>query len=115
MEVIVVADEAEVAGRAADVVDHLLRNDDRPVLGLCTGASPRATYAELARRHREEGLRFDRTHVFHLDEYVGFGPGHPRSYSREIDEQLVGRVDLDPEAVHLLDGCAHDLEEECRA
>ena len=38
-----------------DAVESVLRGRARPVLGLATGSSPLATYAELRRRHRRGG------------------------------------------------------------
>lgn len=78
-------------------------------LGLATGSSPEPAYADLVRRHHEEGLSFDRCRGFLLDEYVGIPADHPQSYARVIHRALSGLVGL---RVTGPDGTASDLREE---
>lgn len=113
MEVVVLPDPDAVALLAADVVDALLRTRPHAVLGLATGSTPLRLYAELRRRHREEGLSFARASAFLLDEYVGLPDGHPQRYRAVIDHELTDRVDLRPGAVHAPDGNAVDVPAEC--
>ncbi len=112
MEVVIV-DGAQVALLAADAVEQVLRTRERPVVGLATGSSPLPTYAELRRRHREEGLSFARATAFLLDEYVGLPAGHPERYRAVIDREITAHVDIDPAAVHAPDGNADDVPAEC--
>lgn len=102
-----------LAGVAADAVQQLLARRPEAVLGLATGSSPEPLYAELVRRHREEGLSFARARGFTLDEYVGLPEGHPLSYRRVIAEVLTDHVDLAPGAVQSPDGGAEDLVAAC--
>ena len=69
-----IVQDAEAGGVvAADAVQRVLEEQRAtgPVLGLATGSSPLPAYAELIRRHREEGLSFAAARAFLLDEYVG--------------------------------------------
>ncbi|RLI23840.1 glucosamine-6-phosphate deaminase, partial [Candidatus Bathyarchaeota archaeon] len=64
--------------------------------------------------HREEGLSFSRVTTFNLDEYVGLPPDHPQSYHYYMFHNLFDHVDVRRENVHIPDGMAENLDEECR-
>ncbi|MDT7707843.1 MAG: glucosamine-6-phosphate deaminase [Pseudonocardiales bacterium] len=99
---------AEAGGRVvADVVEDVVRRGPT-VLGLATGSSPLLAYAELIRRHREEGLSFARVEAFLLDEYVGLPAGHPESYREVIRRELTGHLDIDADRVHAPGGSHPD-------
>lgn len=50
--------------------------------------------------------------VFHLDEFVGIGIGHPASFARFIKERIGDRVGISFDRLHLINGML-DPEEEC--
>ena len=89
----------------------------RVVLGLATGSTPVAFYAELVRLHREERLSFANVLTFNLDEYYPLAPHHPQSYHRFMRAQLFDHVDLANENIHLPDGAAPAaaVDARCRA
>ena len=93
----------ELCGALADEVEALMQSRAEAgkfaVLGLATGSTPLPLYAELIRRHREEGLSFANVISFNLDEYEGLGRDHERSYWCEMWENLFDHVDVDPENV----------------
>lgn len=113
MEIVILPDRAAVASLAADVVERLVRQSAHPVLGLATGSSPLATYAELRRRHTQEGLSFASTTAFLLDEYVGLPVGHPESYREVIRRELTDHLDIPDGSVHAPDGATSDIPGEC--
>lgn len=113
MDVIVLPTPDAAAGLAADVVERLLTTESTPVLGLATGSTPGPLYAELTRRHREDGLIFAHARAFLLDEYVGLPPGHPESYAAVIRREVTDHLDLPTGAVHGPDGTADDPVAEC--
>jgi glucosamine-6-phosphate deaminase len=115
MEVVILPDAGAVARLSADAVESVLRGRPSPVLGLATGSSPLGTYAELRRRHREEGLSFARATAFLLDEYVGLAAEHPQRYRAVIDAELAAHVDLRATAVHAPDTLADDVPAACAA
>ena len=112
---VVIAPAGDLAVLAADAIESLLRERPDAVLGLATGSSPVKVYDELARRHAEDGLSFDRARAFMLDEYVGLPADHPERYRNVIERDLAARVDLQPEAVQGPDGLADDLPAACVA
>lgn len=105
MLVVVLADAAAVAVRAADMVTDAIARGERPVLGLAAGATPIGLYAELVRRHAG-GLDFSPVSVFGLDEYLGLPPAHASSCAWTLRRHLIDRVNLDPARVRLLEGMA---------
>jgi glucosamine-6-phosphate deaminase len=98
-----------LAGRIATAV----RQKPDLVLGLPTGKSPVATYAELSRMHRFGEMNFRRVRTFNLDEFAGVSASHPGSFRRFMDEHLFSPVRLDPSQIHFLNGAADDLDAEC--
>ncbi len=109
MEVVIKADDREIAVVVADAVEQLLTDKPDAVLGLATGSSPLAVYDELARRHAAGRISFARARAFMLDEYVGLPADHPERYRNVIERELLDRVDFAPGAVQGPDGLATDL------
>ena len=100
---------AAVAGRVADGVAA------RPevVLGLPTGRTPVAAYAELRRLHRAGNVNFARVTTFNLDEFAGIPSDHPGSFRTFMQRHLFSDVNLSPARIHFLNGGASDLDAEC--
>ncbi|MEI6945706.1 glucosamine-6-phosphate deaminase [Paraflavisolibacter sp. H34] len=74
------------------------------VLGLATGATPKALYAELVRMHREEGLSFRNVITFNLDEYYPIDRDALQSYHSYMHRLLFDQVDILPENIHIPNG-----------
>ncbi|MFT6181636.1 MAG: glucosamine-6-phosphate deaminase [Akkermansiaceae bacterium] len=91
--------EGELCRALADEVQALMKEraaeGKMAVLGLATGSTPLPFYAELIRRHREEGLSFKNVVSFNLDEYEGLGRDHARSYWAEMWLNLFSHVDIE--------------------
>jgi glucosamine-6-phosphate deaminase len=104
-----------VAVKAADICAELIQRKPDARLGLATGATPQALYAELIRRNQRGQLSFSRVETFNLDEYLGIGPEHPRSFHRAMRDSLFAHVDLDPANTHLPAGDSADPAAEAAA
>lgn len=118
MRLIIKNDASGVAQWAAnhiiEAINAKSRQTDEPfVLGLPTGSTPIATYAELIRRHRAGEVSFRNVVTFNMDEYVGLPADHPQSYHRFMKENLFSHIDILPENVNILDGMAEDPVAEC--
>jgi glucosamine-6-phosphate deaminase len=113
MEIIIQPTPAEASIIAARIIAQLVRQKPACILGLATGSTPIATYAELIRLHREEGLDFSRVTTFNLDEYVGLPPEHPQSYHAFMREHLFQHINVAPERIHIPNGMAADVPGEC--
>ena len=114
VKVLIVKNYEELSLETALRIAEAVRSKPDIVLGLATGGTPLGCYRELIRMHREEGLSFSRVTTFNLDEYVGLPPSHPQSYHYYMFHNLFDHVDVRRENVHIPDGMAEDLDEECR-
>jgi glucosamine-6-phosphate deaminase len=106
------ADPAAAGRRAARLVDEAIRTRAGIVLALPTGATPIPMYAELVRLHQERGTDWRGVRTFNLDEYVGVGPDHPKSYAHYMAVRLFDGVNLPADRRHLPDGLARDADAE---
>ena len=113
MQVVIVDTPEEVGGLAAAKIGHLVRTRPDAVLGLATGSSPLAIYAELARQVQDNGLDCSAVRAFALDEYVGLPTGHPESYRAVLERDVVAPLRMDPANVHVPDGAAEDPAAAC--
>ncbi|GKX60537.1 glucosamine-6-phosphate deaminase [Leminorella grimontii] len=88
---------------------------DRPfVLGLPTGSTPLKTYVRLIELYKAGEVSFKHVVTFNMDEYVGLEEAHPQSYHTFMYENFFNHIDIQPENVNLLDGCAEDVQAECK-
>ena len=105
----------ELCRALADEVEALVKSraaEGKPVvLGLATGSTPLPFYAELIRRHQEEGLSFANVVSFNLDEYEGLGRDHERSYWCEMWKNLFDHVDVKPENVSVPPSVSEDPDQ----
>ena len=89
-------------------------SENKPfVLGLPTGSSPLGMYKNLTELHRTGFLSFKNVITFNMDEYVGLPEEHPESYHSFMWNNFFKYIDIKPENIHILNGNASDLDEEC--
>lgn len=92
--------------------------------GLPTGSSPEGIYKLLVAYHKKGELSFRNVITFNMDEYVDLPrymllipnadkSDHEQSYHSFMHKHLFAHIDIDPKNVHILDGNAKNLEEEC--
>ena len=109
-----VFEDAEDLGRAvANRIANQVKKNPGAVLGLATGGTPLATYAELRRMHAAGVIDFSLVITFNLDEFAGIDASHPGSFRRYMELKLFDSVNLDPRRIHFLNGAATDLDAEC--
>src|SRR5215218_1901045 len=101
MLVITHLDRDKASAQAAKIVAQQVRRKPNLVLGLATGNSPVAMYAELIRMNREEDLDFAEVTSFNLDEYFGISREHPQSFYRYIHENFLEHINIKPENTHI--------------
>lgn len=58
----------------------------------------------LASLVADVGVDWERVRAFHMDEYLGLGPGHPASFRRYLSEHLFGLVGLSGDRLNLIEG-----------
>jgi len=115
MEVIIQPDAHNASVLAARRIATILHQKPSATLGLATGSSPLALYAELIRLHREEGLSFQHVTTFNLDEYLGLSPSHPSSYNTFMWKNLFCHINVNPARVFVPSGKVEssDLDKYC--
>lgn len=92
------------ANLIASLIREKLKNNEKCVLGLATGSTPKTLYAELVRLHRMEGLSFRNVITFNLDEYYPLDKEATQSYNRFMQTHLFDHIDIEPENIHIPDG-----------
>lgn len=95
------------------MLEEQLKAKPHSTLGLATGSTPVPIYEELIERYQAGRLSFRQARSFNLDEYVGLAPEHPESYRSFMDEHLFRHIDLDTQSIHIPNGQAANLQEEC--
>lgn len=118
MRLIIQPDYQNVSKWAANYVAAKIRQahptEKKPfVLGLPTGSSPLGMYKALIELNREGVISFKHVITFNMDEYVGLPQEHPQSYHSFMWNNFFNHIDIQPEHVHILNGNAENLEEEC--
>ncbi|HET7535932.1 MAG TPA: glucosamine-6-phosphate deaminase [Candidatus Didemnitutus sp.] len=106
-----------VAQEVAELIRARQREGRTAVLGLATGSTPIALYAELVRLHREEKLSFANVVTFNLDEYFPLPPEHPQSYRHFMRTHLFDHIDIPVENTHVPSGSVPpaEVDAHCRA
>lgn len=84
------------------------------VLGLPTGSSPMGMYAEIVKAVKAGEVSFKHVLTFNMDEYVRLPESHPESYHSFMANNLFNHIDCPKENIHILNGNAENLEEECK-
>jgi len=82
-------------------------------LGLPTGSSPLGMYKELVAMNKRGEVSFKNVITFNMDEYIGIPEDHPQSYHTFMWENFFSHIDINPANVHILNGNAPDLVQEC--
>lgn len=93
-----------VAQRIANLIRDKQEKKQKAVLGLATGVTPVAVYAELVRLHKEENLSFSNVITFNLDEYYPMQPNAAQSYVTFMNENLFDHIDIPKENINIPDG-----------
>ncbi|RIV26179.1 glucosamine-6-phosphate deaminase [Alicyclobacillaceae bacterium I2511] len=96
----------------AALVERVVQQTERPVLGLATGRTVLPFYEALVRLEHC-GLDLSRSITINLDEYIGLEADHPQSYHRFMHEHLFRHVDIPASHIHIPNGAASNLVVEC--
>ncbi len=92
------------AATAARLIMEAIAERGRAAFIAATGMSQMAFLDHLV---AAPGIAWERTTLFHLDEYIGFPADHPASFRQYLRERLTSRVPVG--TVHFIEGDAPDL------
>ncbi|MDQ0482102.1 glucosamine-6-phosphate deaminase [Guptibacillus hwajinpoensis] len=115
MRIIEAIDYEHMSSLAARYLIEKISTNPELILGLATGGTPEGTYKRLIEDHRTNGTSYKDITTYNLDEYVGFSSDNPNSYHAFMYENLFSELDIQDTNVHLPNGVAIDLVEECKA
>ncbi|MCH7558451.1 MAG: glucosamine-6-phosphate deaminase [Planctomycetes bacterium] len=101
---------AAAAAGAAEVIKEAIENKGRANIILATGTSQIEMLKNLV---ATDGIDWAKVTMFHLDEYIALGAGHPASFRKFLKERFVDKVP-DLKAVHFVNGDADDPQAECQ-
>jgi glucosamine-6-phosphate deaminase len=101
---------AAAAASAAQAIRSAIRDKDQANIILPTGASQIEMLRHLV---ASEDIDWLKVVVFHLDEYLVFGPDHPASFRKYLQERFVDKVGP-LRAIYFIQGEAEDPAAECR-
>lgn len=97
-----ILEDEDVASKtiADKVVSSINACDGVFRLGLTTGSSPVTLYRELAKRYQAGEVSFKNVDIYSIDEYYP-APADSQSRNRRLYEELISKVDICPERVHV--------------
>jgi glucosamine-6-phosphate deaminase len=84
------------------------------VLGLPTGQTPIGVYNELIALYKAGKVDFKNVITFNMDEYVGLSKDNIQSYHYFMKNNLFNHINIPENNINLLDGCASNLDNECK-
>jgi len=92
------------AASAAQILRDAIQRRGKAAFVAATGASQ---FNFLKYLVAAPGIAWERTTMFHLDEYIGMSADHPASFRRYLRERLTSKVPIG--TVHFIAGDAPDL------
>lgn len=93
-----------VANVIASLIHEKAAKNEKCVIGLATGSTPKTLYAELVHMHKHEGLSFKNVITFNLDQYYPMEADALNSYHYFMRKYLFEQTDIDPQNYFLPDG-----------
>ena len=88
-----------VADKVTAKIHEKQRDGKFCVIAAGIGTSLRTLYAELVRRHKEEGLSFHNVVIFNLHEYYPITTDISNCCFKQLDNMLLQHVDIDKQNV----------------
>jgi len=114
MNIITVKNYDTLSKMAANMIAAQVNKKPNSVLGFATGSSPLGTYKNLIEMCKKGLVDFSQVTTFNLDEYYGLSRENSQSYYYFMMENLFGHINLPKENIHIPNGKAADIEEECK-
>ena len=104
----------QLSQKAADIIASQVILKPDCVLGLATGSSPVGAYTKLAEKCSKGELDFSAVTTVNLDEYVGLDGTNDQSYRYFMNDNLFNKINIDINNTNVPNGCAADLDAECK-
>ena len=94
----------QIANEITAKIQERQREGKFCVIGAGTGASLRPLYAELVRKHKDEGLSFRNVVIFNLYEYYPLASEGAGSSFSQLNDLFLSQIDIDKQNVFTIDG-----------
>ncbi len=114
MRIIKAESYEDLSRKAANVLSAQVILKPNSVLGLATGSTPIGTYKQLIDWYNKGDVDFSMTKSINLDEYEGLDESSDQSYRYFMNHQFFDHININKKNTHVPNGCAEDLEKECR-
>ena len=105
----------KMSRQAANIISAQVIIKPDSVLGLATGSTPIGIYKQLIEWYNKGDIDFSQVTSINLDEYVGLDGTNDQSYRYFMNNNLFKYVNIPMENTFVPNGCADDLEAECKA
>ena len=96
--------EEATAEIVKEIVSAINQHSGNFRLGLSTGKTPIMLYRELVKAYQNGEVSFANVEVYSIDEYYPIDPKASQSRNRRLSEELLEKVDIKKENIHLPDG-----------
>ena len=113
MEVIIRPTTESAVRLTARLIADAIIEQPNIVLGLATGRTMEAVYAELVKMYQAGELDFSLVRSFNLDEYIGLAGDNKNSYRYYMNHHLFDHINIDKRNTSLPNGVAEDPKAEC--
>ena len=109
MRVIIKNTAAEAELETAKIIANEIRIKPEYKLGLATGRTMEAVYANLVKMNKAGELDFSLVKTFNLDEYIGLSPDDKNSYHYYMNYHLFSKINIDLRNTHVPQGDVEDV------
>ncbi|MCD7722867.1 MAG: glucosamine-6-phosphate deaminase [Clostridiales bacterium] len=113
MNILIFTSKNEIGTAAGNYIAASVTENPKCTLGLATGSTPLEAYAQMIKLYESGAVDFSGVTTFNLDEYAGLDETDENSYHAFMHKNLFDSINVLPENINFLDGCAPDLESEC--
>ena len=96
--------EEATAEIVKEIISAINQHNGNFRLGLSTGKTPIMLYRELVKAYQNGEVSFANVEVYSIDEYYPIDPKASQSRNRRLSEELLEKVDIKKENIHLPDG-----------
>ncbi|KMK75516.1 glucosamine-6-phosphate deaminase [Alkalihalobacillus pseudalcaliphilus] len=114
MKIIETNNYQEMSEKAAHFLIKKVQDNPAIILGMATGGTPEGMYRLLIDDHKNNHTSYQGVTTFNLDEYIGLPKDDANSYYSYMWKTLFDHIDINDEHVHLPNGLATNIEEECK-
>ncbi len=112
MRVVLSSSTAEAVSTVVTMIVDKIESHPASVIGLATGKTMEAVYAEWVRVAQDRSLKLDQSFYFMLDEYVGLPDQHPESFRVYIQRRLLNPLELKKSQISFPPAFGSNLEKD---